>query len=67
MARITLLDRLKTHSRYSSMFVFEDDHVVINSQKDVASFIKMLNDDIIRSELTGQEYDSHSKLALEPQ
>lgn len=67
MDRKTLLYRLKAHSRYSAMFVFEDDHVVINSQKDAAAFIKMLNDDIVRSELTGQEYDSSSKLALEPQ
>ena len=58
MDRKTLLDRLKAHSRYSAMFAFEDDHVVINSQKDAATFIKMLNDDIVRSELTGQEYDS---------
>lgn len=67
MDRKTLLERLKTHSRYSVMFAFEDDHVVINSQKDAAAFIKMLNDDIVRSELTGQEYDSPSKSALEPQ
>ena len=67
MDRQTLLDRLKAHSRYSVMFVFEDDHVVIKSQKDVAAFIKMLNDDIVRSDLTGQEYDSPSKSALKPQ
>lgn len=53
--------------RIAVMFAFEDDHVVINSQKDAAAFIKMLNDDIVRSELTGQEYDSPSKSALEPQ
>jgi cytosine/adenosine deaminase-related metal-dependent hydrolase len=29
-------------------------------------FIKMLNDDILRSDLTGWEYDSPSKKVLEP-
>lgn len=48
------------------MFKFEDDHIVIDSQKDAAAFIKMVNDDIVRSELTGQEYDSSAKSLLEP-
>ena len=38
----------------------------IHSQKDVADFIKILNDDIVRSDLTGQEYDSSSKSKLDP-
>ena len=40
---------------------FEDDHVVINSQKDAAAFIKMLNDDFLKSELTKQDYTSIAK------
>lgn len=66
MEKAVLVDRLKKHSRYKTMFKFEDDHIVINSQKDAAAFIKMVNDDIVRSELTGQEYDSSSKSILEP-
>ena len=62
----TLLMRLKAHSRYSNMFTFEDDYIVIKTQKEAESFIKMLNDDIVRSELTGQEYDSPSKSILAP-
>lgn len=61
-----LIERLKRHPRYSQMFKFQDKHIIIESQKAASSFIKMLNDDIVRSELTGQEYDSSSKLRLEP-
>lgn len=66
MQKDVLVDRLKNHSRYKTMFKFEEDRIVIDSQKDAAAFIKMLNDDIVRSELTGQEYDSFSKSILEP-
>ena len=48
------------------MFKFEEDHIVISSQKEAAAFIKMLNDDIVRYELTGKEYDSSSKMLLGP-
>lgn len=61
-----LLENLKKHSRYKTMFKFEEDHIVISSQKEAAAFIKMLNDDIVRSELTGKEYDSSSKMLLAP-
>lgn len=66
MEKDVLVGRLKNHSRYKTMFKFEGDHIVIDSQKDAAAFIKMVNDDIVRSELTGQEYDSSSKSILEP-
>ncbi len=66
MKKNDLLENLKKHSRYKTMFKYEDDHIVISSQKDAAAFIKMVNDDIVRSELTGQEYDSSSKMLLDP-
>lgn len=65
MDRETLIKNLRAHSRYSTMFKFENDHIVISSQKIAAAFIKMLNDDILRSELTGKEYDSPSKSRLD--
>ena len=65
MNKKNLLERLKVHSRYKSMFKFKDDHIVISSQKDVDNFIKMVNDDIVRSDLTGNEYDSSSKVLLD--
>lgn len=66
MKKQDLISSLKKHPRYSTMFIIEADRVKINSQKDAAAFIKMVNDDIVKSELTGQEYDSSSKLLLEP-
>lgn len=66
MKKNDLLENLKKHSRYKTMFKFEEDHIVISSQKEAAAFIKMLNDDIVRSELTGKEYDSSSKMLLAP-
>ena len=65
MDKKDLLGRLRVHSRYKSMFKFEDDYIVISSQKDVENFIKMVNDDIVRSDLTGNEYDSSSKVLLD--
>lgn len=59
-----LLVRIKEHSRYSTMFTFENDQIIIRSQKDAAAFIKMVNDDILRSDLTGQEYESQHKSML---
>lgn len=61
-----LLASLKRHARYSQMFNVIDERIEIHSQKDAAAFIKMLNDDIVRSDLTGQEYDSSSKSKLDP-
>lgn len=66
MDKRDLLSSLKRHARYSQMFNVKDDRIEIHSQKDAAAFIKMLNDDIVRSDLTGQEYDSSSKSKLEP-
>ncbi len=66
MEKDDLMNKLRTHSRYKSMFKFEENHILISSQKDAAAFIKMVNDDIVRSELTGQEYDSSSKMLLDP-
>ena len=68
MKRNDLLNGLKKHPRYSAVFEFSnDDFIRIKSQKDADAFIKMLNDDIVRSELTGQEYDSNSKSILDPE
>lgn len=66
MTGTALIDGLKNHKRYSTIFVFDEDKIAITSQKDVGELIKMLNDDIVRSELTNQEYDSSAKHILEP-
>lgn len=66
MKKKDLLTRIKQHPRYKDKFKIQDDRIIINSQKDAGELIKMLNDDILRSELTGREYDSPSKTILEP-
>ena len=64
MKREELVAGLKRHHRYKDMFEFVEDQIVITSQKNVNELVKMLNDDIVRSELTNQEYDSSSKQLL---
>lgn len=66
MKKENLISGLQKHPRYKDKFKIEDDKIVINSQKDVNELIKMLNDDIVRSELTNQEYDSSTKHKLDP-
>ncbi len=66
MDKVDLFRRLKRHPRYQDKFKYAGDTIVIKTQKDVNEFIKMLNDDIVRSDLTDQEYDSPSKQPLEP-
>ena len=66
MKKKDLLTRIKQHPRYGVKFKIQNDKIVITSQKEAGEFIKMLNDDILRSELTGREYDSLSKKILEP-
>lgn len=43
MKKNDLLENLKKHSRYKTMFKFEEDHIVISSQKEAAAFIKGIN------------------------
>lgn len=62
----TLINGLKNHRRYKNIFEFKDDKIIVNSQKTVNEFVKMLNDDIVRSELTNTDYDSASKSLLDP-
>ena len=67
MEREELAGKLKMHPRYRNSFQFsEDDHVILRSQKDAKEFLKMLNDDFVRSDLSGREYDSPSKQLLAP-
>lgn len=65
LSKDVLIDKIKQHRRYRDKFRFEEGRIVINSLKDVNELLKMLNDNILRSELTDQEYDSQSKHILE--
>ncbi len=66
LSKMVLFDRIKVHPRYKDKFRFEENRIIINSLKDVNELLKMLNDNIVRSELTNQEYESPSKHILEP-
>ena len=66
MKKSELMDGIAKHSRYKTIIKIENGQIIINSQKDVNEFIKMLNDDIVRSDLTNVEYDSSSKHELPP-
>ena len=51
---------------YKDKFCFEDGKIVIKSQKDVEELVEMLNDSIVKSELTGTEYNRINKSMLPP-
>lgn len=66
MKKADLISALQAHSRYKDIFEFENGRIKISSQSDVGDLIRMLNDRIVRSELTNKEYDSPTKRLLEP-
>lgn len=66
MDKAVLFRKMANHPRYKDKFKIENDTIIIRTQKDAGELVKMLNDDIVRSELTDQEYDSPSKQILEP-
>lgn len=66
MGKGKLINGLKKHNRYKTMFNFENDRIIIKTQQDIKNLITMLNDNIVRSELTNLEYDSLNKNILEP-
>lgn len=65
MEKDNLINGLKKHDRYKTMFNFENDRIIIKTQQDIKNLITMLNDNIVRSELTNLEYDSLNKKVLE--
>ena len=66
MNKATLIQKLDTLPRYKGKFEIKDEKIVVNNQKQAIEFIKMLNDSILKSELTDAEYDSTVKTELEP-
>ena len=65
MEKEDLVDKLNTIPRYKSMVTIENGKIKTNSIGDVNNFLKILNDDILISELTKQEYDSQAKKKIE--
>ncbi len=60
LPRQVLLDKAKTSNTYKKLFD-ENDDIVVNTNEKVKIFIKLLNDDILISPLTNQEYSVTSK------
>ena len=61
MDKNVLLEKLKTLPRYKDKLEIDNGKIKILNQKQAIEFIKMLNDSILRSELTDAEYDSTVK------
>ena len=59
-----LFRSIKKHNRYKNLISFDNDKIIINTKNDVENFIKMLNDDFLKSELTQIEYDSETKTII---
>jgi hypothetical protein len=66
MDKSVLLSKLTTLPRYKDKLEIRDGKIRINNQKQALEFLKMLNDSILRSELTDAEYDSSVKTELPP-
>lgn len=66
MEKGQLINSLKKHDRYKTMFNFKNDRIIIKTQQNIKNLINMLNDNIVRSELTNLEYDSLNKNILKP-
>lgn len=64
--RTVLTDRIGRHARYCNLIKIEDGKIVTKTEKDVNAFLKLLNDDYVKSELTEAEYDSTAKKMLDP-
>ena len=66
MDKNVLLEKLKTLPRYKDKLEIDNGKIKIINQKQAIEFIKILNDSILRSELTDAEYDSTVKTELPP-
>ena len=66
MDKNVLLEKLKTLPRYKDKLEIDNGKIKILNQKQAIEFIRMLNDSILRSELTDTEYDSIVKTELPP-
>ena len=66
MRKDVLMSKLNNLPRYKDKWKIHDGKILIQNQNEALEFLKMLNDDILRSELTDTEYDSAVKTELPP-
>lgn len=64
MDRHTLIQRLKTIDKYKNSLKIENEKIITKTKKDVQNLVKMLNDDVLKSELTNKEYESSIKKVI---
>jgi hypothetical protein len=48
------------------MVKIENGKIITGTEKELKAFIKLINDDLVKSELSDVEYDSPSKKVLDP-
>lgn len=66
MERSVLRRRLSEIDAYRNEFTFDDDdRIVLRYKKDIRPFLKMLNDEIVHSPLTGTMYESPNKTLIQ--
>ena len=66
MDKTELVSRIKKHPRYREMVKIENGKIITGTEKELKAFIKLINDDLVKSELSDVEYDSPSKKVLDP-
>ena len=64
MDKDELIRKIPLIPRYRGIIHIEDGKIRTSTKKDVDNLLKLLNDDIVKSELTDKEYDSTSKILL---
>lgn len=64
MDKDELIRKIPLIPRYRGIIHIEDGKIRTSTKKDVDNLLKLLNDDIVKSELTNKEYDSTSKILL---
>lgn len=64
MDKDELIKKIPLIPRYRGIIHIEDGKIRTSTKKDVDNLLKLLNDDIVKSELTDKEYDSTSKILL---
>lgn len=66
MERSVLRRRLSEIDAYRNEFTFDDDdRIVLRYKKDIRPLLKMLNDEIVHSPLTGTMYESPNKTLIQ--
>lgn len=65
MDKNILIKNLQTLPRYKEKLTIIDNKIKIRTNKDIEVLLKILNDDYLKSELTGKPYESSNKLLEE--